>query len=181
MKNKKTRIIFIAIFISVFIGCAVITWYRASSNSFDPKIFSTISDFEFLRTYETSTEPPHDKHLDGINPVESYASMVEYNGETYSVYAYVFNSSDDAYLYFKRASGQNDEEQYGCDVYCFSSYWGSSFWAYNENCAYRVEGGAYVPFAQFMTFLNQDFPYDLLDLMEEDRKARYEAYKAVAE
>ena len=181
MKNKKALIFVVAIFILAFVGCAVITWYKGSSTSFDPKIFSAISDFEFLREYETGTAPAHDKYLDGKTPLESYVSLVEYDGKTYSVYAYVLNSADDAYLYFKNASGQHDEEQYGCDVYCISSYSGSRFWAYNENCVYRVEGGAYAPFAQFMTFLTKDFSHNLLDLMKEDRKARYEESNALTE
>ena len=136
MKNKRLVIFIIAILIVSIICLFINVCYKALSNLYDNKIFSDISDFEFLEPYETSNQLLHDKYLEDLNPSEAYVSCVEYEGKTYCIYAYIFNSSDEAYAYIKRSSGEWDAKQRSCDYFKFSRYfWGSRFWAYNENFA----------------------------------------------
>ena len=158
MKSKSITtalsIAVIIIFISL-ISFALSQFFTADDLQY--RIFNDINDILTLDTYvtkELSTES--DKYLKNIIPVEHYTNKLLYENNTYTVYAYVFNSTDDAITYFKNCTGKNTDSNQNYSM-STNILFSSSYIVLYNNCAYRIEGGNYKSFAKAVNFFCEAF------------------------
>lgn len=126
-----------------------------ASSLLQPKavIFDNLDEMHCLDDYVTGTEPIADKNIEGLEVIDQYCAVVNYNGSLYTVRAYEFKDVETAKLYFKRGTGKD------------SGAWDSNFSqasnfllhtrcvVFLKNRILYVEGGALKPFGEFKNFL----------------------------
>ena len=122
-KRKRTSILVIA---GVLLMLAVIVgffWHASRIKALPPKIFAQISECQALADLETAQEAPQDQNLAGLTPAEAYTAVCAgEDGESCTVYAYVFQNEADAAAYFKRVSGR-DVSETGVSFFGTFSFW----------------------------------------------------------
>ena len=108
-------------------------------NPISVRFFADIEKFEKLNDIVTKDIPlSEDKKLEDLKVISSYTKEIKYNGQKYKVYAYVFESTEMAASYFKKATGKKTKGKYNftCST---NHYFGSEIIAFNENCIRPVE------------------------------------------
>lgn len=161
MKSPKYSLIIksiaIIIILSIFSICLIGFF---STEDLQWRMFASIEEFQKLDQYskeEFSIEK--DKVLSGIIPESYYIKSILYDGNLYTVYAYVFSESKDALTYFNNFTGKKSESarDYSMSTnYLFSS----DYIVKNENCVYRIEGGNYKNFVKAVNYINETFEID---------------------
>lgn len=126
MKDQKRKRISILVIAGVFMMLAMIVgffWHASRVKALPPKIFAQISEFQALADLETVQKAPQDQNLAGLTPAEAYTAVCAgEDGESCTVYAYVFQNEADAAAYFKRASGR-DVSETGVSFFGTFSFW----------------------------------------------------------
>ena len=164
MKSPKYSLIIksipIIIILSIFSICLIGFF---STENLQWRMFASIEEFQKLDQYakeEFSIEK--DKVLSGIIPESYYIKSILYDGNLYTVYAYVFPESKDALTYFNNFTGKKSESarDYSMSTnYLFSS----DYIVKNENCVYRIEGGNYKNFVKAVNYINETFEIDVTE------------------
>ena len=164
MKSPKYSLIIksipIIIVLSIFSICLIGFF---STEDLQWRMFASIEEFQKLDQYskeEFSIEK--DKVLSGIIPESYYIKSILYDGNLYTVYAYVFSESKDALTYFNNFTGKKSESarDYSMSTnYLFSS----DYIVKNENCVYRIEGGNYKNFVKAVNYINETFEIDVTE------------------
>lgn len=158
--NKKILVIFIVFGILTCMFIVGLIGFISAGN-INNRVFTDISDFSAIEQYEVDEiKISDDKLPDNIQPKASYVTSIMYNGRQYSVFAYVFDDTEDASIYFKLCTGKKSDLNYNFSLstnYLFSS----KYIAYYDNCLYRIEGGSYKDFVDSVNFINQSFSIDL--------------------
>lgn len=86
-------------------------WHASRIKALPPKNFAQISECQALADLETAQEAPQDQNLAGLTPAEAYTAVCAgEDGESCTIYAYVFQNETDATTYFKRVSGRDVSE-----------------------------------------------------------------------
>lgn len=163
MKTKKIisafQVSIIILIITIFIIC-LIGFFNTEPLQF--RMFSDIDDFAKLDQYVTKEMfAEDDKNIKDLIPTESYVKEISYEGHTYSVYAYVFDESEDASSYFENATGKA-QTQSGMNYSMTTNYLFSSRYIVLYDCSvYCVEGGSYQNFVKAINFINEHFPINV--------------------
>lgn len=114
MKDQKRKRISILVIAGVLMMLAMIVgffWHASRVKALPPKIFAQISEFQALANLETAQKAPQDRNLAGLTPAEAYTAVCAgEDGESCTIYAYVFQNETDATTYFKRVSGRDVSE-----------------------------------------------------------------------
>ena len=148
----------------VFGGITLYSYFSAKGGPSVPRrIFTSLSSFESLEEYEVDTKKLFDADLEELKPEESYVAKVKYNNRVYKIYAYVFPENNDALQYFANIWDIGDTSIYPEGYYRFHTLnLGDTTWsAYYQNCAYKIEGYGAKRFCEFVTWLIEDFPIDI--------------------
>ena len=135
-------------------------WHEADENRFPSKIFDELTRLE---TEYGAADDIVDRDLGNLIPLSSWCGEIEFESESYKVFAYEFGSAEDAFEYFKNASGQENAVEQLCFFHQSTSMGRTEFIAYYDQMAYKVTGGRAVDFARFMTNFCADFPIDLVE------------------
>jgi len=164
MKSPKYSLIIksiaIIIILSIFSICLIGFF---STEDLQWRMFASIEEFQKLDQYakeEFSIEK--DKVLSGIIPESYYIKSILFDGNLYTVYAYVFSESKDALTYFNNFTGKKSESarDYSMSTnYLFSS----DYIVKNDNCVYRIEGGNYKNFVKAVNYINETFEIDVTE------------------
>jgi len=164
MKSPKYSLIIksiaIIIILSIFSICLIGFF---STEDLQWRMFASIEEFQKLDQYakeEFSIEK--DKVLSGIIPESYYIKSILFDGNLYTVYAYVFSESKDALTYFNNFTGKKSESarDYSMSTnYLFSS----DYIVKNDNCVYRIEGGNYKNFVKAVNYINENFEIDVTE------------------
>lgn len=105
MKMNKMGIICVIVFLILLLICSVVTIYNNIPNGGVKFItFNSIDDMHLLDAYIVADKIAEDNNLKNISPIQSYDSIIEYNGSEFTVHAYVFLTHDDAVTYYKDAA-----------------------------------------------------------------------------
>ena len=153
--SKRAVIVVLAIFMGVL---SLAIAYSCFTNKFVKKIFTNQTDFERLKEYEVES-------IEDETPVLkeaytwSYCKILEYNGERYEVYAYIFTSSEYAKEYYKLWSNVSDSyELEDWDFALYTSTDGNcSYMLYSDNRLFRINGKDTRSLSEFVRFFTQDF------------------------
>ena len=98
-----------------------------------------ISNFVAEKAEEQLT-PDKDSKIKNLEFAESAAYKIKFNGKTYEIYTYVFNTHEDAYKYFRNSGGANPTMYLG-DYSVSISYFIYTKLMVCKGCgAYRIEG-----------------------------------------
>ena len=126
-------------------------------------IFTSLSSFDCLEKYELNTGNLTDGDLKGLKPEDAYVAEVKYHNRVYKIYAYIFPENKDTLQYFANVEGISDTSIYPEGYYHLHTvnYGDTSWCAYYQNCAYKIEGVGYEKFCKFVTWLIEDFPIDI--------------------
>ncbi len=143
------------------IAGAFLAFRNVNENSFPRKIFAELSQLEMKYGAYRAEGAVNDRDLDKLLPLNSWCGEIEFEGESYKVFAYEFGSPEDAFEYFKNASGQKNAVEQLCFYYQGTSMGETKYAAYYDKVAYKVTGGRFDDFARFMTQLCADFPIDI--------------------
>ena len=162
MRSPKYTLIIksiaIIIILSIFPIC-LIGFFSAEDLQW--RMFASIEEFQKLDQYATEAfSIEKDKVLSGIIPESYYIKSILFDGDLYTVYAYVFSESKDALTYFNNFTGKKSESirNYSMSTnYLFSS----NYIVQNENCVYRIEGGNYKSFVKAVNYINESFKIDV--------------------
>ena len=165
MKNKKVYLI-IASMIPVLAFLSV-TVIPLMSDPVQTRFFSTIDELSHLDSYvKEELSSQDDSYLKDLRVQDSYTKLIEYNGKTYRLYAYVFEDTESARQYFERKTGVRTSTDWDMR-YSSNIYFSSMYIAYHENCLYRIEGGSYVNFVKAVNLVNDPFSITLKSLQSE--------------
>lgn len=131
--------------------------------SLNIRFFEDIESFSKLDEYVVrELELADDKYLGNLSVTSYYAKEISYNGEKYSVFAYVFSNNEASFEYFKKCTGKKTDLDWNYSS--SSNFTSSRYLAYYGNCLYRIEGGSIRAFVEAVNFINETFPigYDEL-------------------
>ena len=109
-----------------------------------------------------------DKGLNELIPKESYVAVVDYNNNKFTVCAYVFDSDEDAFEYYKASTGFTNAIKTKCFYFQRTDFFGTKYVVFHENCAMRISGKNYVSFSNFVNWLTEDFPIDIREVFYEE-------------
>lgn len=158
MKNTKKLLSFVVL---VFV-LSIIGWFIvATIHTHEPRdlqVFTDIEDFSQLDVYVTRNIPlSQDTNLESLNPVAYYTKEISYDERSYRVYAYVFDSTQEAKTYFEHCTGKmpENDRDFSSSSSLFSQ---SSYVAFSGCYLYRVEGGSYRSLEEFLDFLTDTLP-----------------------
>ena len=178
MKKKRVLIFILSIlsFVSILLTIVILSLNPVDiirnikkSNEYEDKCFTEISQFEKLDEYVTEDiDPKTDKRLKGLKYIESYTKKFEYNGKTYSLYAYVFEDEESAKKYYKRYSqggGSFSTRNYGYDSYTLMN-WFTTYSVYYDNCVFGMRGRGTSDFYDALNFVTEDFPISISELIK---------------
>lgn len=162
MRSPKYSLIIkcitIIIILSIFPIC-LIGFFSAEELQW--RMFASIEEFQKLDQYATEAfSIEKDKVLSGIIPESYYIKSILFDGDLYTVYAYVFSEPKDALTYFNNFTGKKSESarDYSMSTnYLFSS----DYIVQNGNCVYRIEGGNYKDFVKAVNYINETFEIDI--------------------
>ncbi len=167
MKKRLIGIgIIFGIFVLIFGGMTLYSYFAVESGPSVPRrIYTSLSSFDRLEKYELDTNNLFDDDLKGLQPEESYVAEVKYRNRVYRIYAYIFPENKDALQYFANVWEISDTSIYPEGYYHFHTLnLGDTSWcAYYQNCAYKIEGYGAEKFCKFVTWLIEDFPINIRD------------------
>lgn len=133
------------------------------------KGFTDISEFNVLDAYAVDSSAKEDRYLGNLQPEESYVKTVNYCGESFDVYAYVFETDDDAFAYYEQVSGVKTSIQDSCYYFLgIRNMRDIKYIFYYKNYAYLITGSDYVKTAEFINWLTADFPIDYREVFYEE-------------
>ncbi len=165
MAKKKSLYGFVPALVVVCCVLAIVGAFLAcrnvNENPFPRKIFAELSQLEIKYGAYRDEGAVNDRDLDKLRPLSSWCGEIEFESESYKVFAYEFGSAEDAFEYFKNASGQENAVEQLCFYYQGTSMGETKYAAYYDKVAYKVTGGRLDDFAHFMTHLCADFPIDI--------------------
>lgn len=139
--------------IIIFAIFMIFTEYNVTQYPLDYRIFANMGELKQINNYVVyELSDDSDKYLGDIKYEEKYAKEISYNGETFHLYAYKFNSITDAKRYCKKSNRNENQTK----SFTFS-YNKMQLVAFNEQYAYRVIGSDYKSFAEFYNFMVEDF------------------------
>ncbi len=144
--------------VGAFLACR-----NVNENPFPRKIFAELSQLEIKYGAYREEGAVNDRDLDKLRPLSSWCGEIEFESESYKVFAYEFGNADDAFQYYRKASGQKNAAQQLCFFHQSTSMGRTEFIAYYDQMAYKVTGGRAGDFARFMTDFCADFPIDLVE------------------
>lgn len=153
MKKNIVTIFLILIIVVIIAAGFVIPEIIMGKPTFE--YFENISDWDFLD--ELIVETIEDKHIGSIEFTEGFGIKVKYDDKYFEVFAYVFKDVQAAQTYYLSAAGGDslgnsiEEEAYSAGDIYFSN----KLAAYKANCAYRISGGGYPAFGNFIDFVNE--------------------------
>lgn len=116
LKNPRVIIVIVAVvlicgiliadLINFVISCKILDEYTQMN------IFEDISELDVLKTTEAELT---DEYIDGLSVLRSFVHEVEYDSETFEIYAYEFETVEDAKKYMELARGfsEQDDKEYG--------------------------------------------------------------------
>lgn len=124
-------------------------------------VFSDIEQFEKLDPYVTGEAL--DLRVGSLPVKESYCKTVSYQGETFNVFAYVFEDTASAQFYAQRCIGNTWSQPWAYALFSrvFSP---TKYVAFYHEQLYYVEGGSYQTLSSFVNWLSSDFPTDVKKL-----------------
>ena len=106
------RWLFIILFFALLLGGGMLV--TSLTNNYDyqnkTRMFNTVEDLSFLDDKVVDTV--QDKHIAKLSPAASKTVKVEYEGKTYSIFAYEFQSQEDSFAYGQAVSGNNYQKAY---------------------------------------------------------------------
>jgi len=175
---KKALILIVALAILIITPIAVLCVSMGIFGKPEPDplpstpktMFASLSSFDVLEKYETGTKGITDADLFMLEPADSYVAEVEYNDHLYYIYAYVFDSDEQAKQYFALAKADASTDAYPkgqCYTHT-SNFAESTYCAYYENRALKIEGVGYNAFCEFVSWLIGDFPIDLIEVNKDE-------------
>ncbi len=155
-------LIVISVIVSIAFGISFIDMVL-SSPLFVPiemKIFGDFSELNILDEYAIQELDDECGDLQS-NVLESYCRKIEYDGKTYSLYAYTFQNNDDGLKYFNEKTEQNiKNRKHGF----FRKGWmniSNKYIAFSENRALYIEGTDGKKFDKFLAFMFETFSDDI--------------------
>ena len=113
---RKTRRILrwtlILVFLVLLLGGTTLVTKFTNNYDYQHKthIFNTVDDLDFLDDAIVGTIK--DKRIAKLAPAASKTVNVEFEGDKYSLYAYEFQSKEDAFAYGKAVSGNNYQKAF---------------------------------------------------------------------
>ena len=110
MFNKKGGIIAVAIFLVLLI-ISIISMFTEVTKIKNHAMFNDINECYSLEGY-TIIENPKDKYVDGLDYEESFVATVKNKDCKFKIFAYEFNTSDDAWNYYAKDSKKKREYGY---------------------------------------------------------------------
>lgn len=162
MKIKRILIIIVIVLtISIVVLFPIVSLF---TKTFDHKYFTSIEEFHFLQDYLVENSSlDDDEYLGTKIVVDSFTEKINYEGNTYNVYAYVFADSESSIAYFNQYTGKNSKTDWNFSM-SSNYYFNSKYIAYHENCLYRIEGGNYLAFVDAVNLITSNFSvtYDSL-------------------
>ncbi len=170
--TRKHRIIFAMVMIALLIAIAFTTLLIDNHYAYDLQnkgyIFNNITDLDFLDEHITKNHM-EDKELLTIQPNNRKCAQLEYNDETYTIYAYVFESKEDAWEYAKRISNNHYQllyEEFGQTNFRYRKtrnilgiYVNRKTMLVSENKVLLMEGtGNSKKYSEFIGFVMENLP-----------------------
>ena len=107
MKNRKTvcySLAIAALIIAVICSVCCAPMKVKQITSLEDKIFADISELDCLDDYIVEDLPDDERVVSGLNVIEKKCVDVNYNGNIFKVYAYVFSSLEEAKTFHSRIS-----------------------------------------------------------------------------
>lgn len=105
--QKKTRIIITIAMVALLFGACVVAMIVDINNAYDIKnnsnIFETINDLDFL----DANDPVGIEDKNEIENLNEKLVKVTYENTDFNIYAYEFDSKEQAWIYAKKISGNN--------------------------------------------------------------------------
>ena len=95
MRKVLKPIIIIAVAVSALISICVILHYSGSGTPVF-KIFGSLDELSCFDSYDTSEIPDRSDLVEGLTIKDKRCFEVDFNGTAYSIYAYVFETPEDA-------------------------------------------------------------------------------------
>lgn len=95
MRKVLKPIIIIAVAVSALIAICVILHYSGSGTPVF-KIFGSLDELSCFDSYDTSEIPDRSDLVEGLTIKDKRCFEVDFNGTAYSIYAYVFETPEDA-------------------------------------------------------------------------------------
>ena len=141
--------------IVLFVGWFLVSIVITTSNTMNYKGFADLYEFNKIESYVVEEiDSTTDKRLNALDYVDSYCRKISYDGKEYRLYAYVFETEQDAanYCDLQILSSKHYNYKYGGNV-----LFDNTCKVYSNNCAYVIEGGNHIDFVQFYSFLTSDF------------------------
>lgn len=162
---KKSRIVIIIVLslvlILVIMAGLLTVFVSSVQGSGGLGIFSNIDELvQVLGQCDTKDVFHTDKNLQGLVVQESCCKIVNYDNASYTVYAYVFESDDDAIEYFCRESGLSPGSLIGNYSSALNGDMISRtrYVAFMDNTAIYISGGGQKRFLTFTKFLFEAMP-----------------------
>jgi hypothetical protein len=111
LKNPRVIIVIVAVvlicgiliadLINFVISCKILDEYTQMN------IFEDISELDVLKTTEAELT---DEYIDGLSVLRSFVHEVEYDSESFEIYAYEFETVEDAKKYMELTRGVSEEK-----------------------------------------------------------------------
>ena len=171
MKNNykvKGFVIALSIVVVIIVAAIIVVFVKVDQHPINKRMFSDISAFSKLDEIAEMVDISNDKGLNDLTPKESYMALVNYNNHKFMVRAYIFNSDEDAFEYYKTATGNVNSIKTKCLYFQRSDLFGTEYFAFHENCAMSISGKNYVSLSTFVNWLTEDFPVDIGEVFYEE-------------
>ncbi len=114
MQRLKKPYVIVAIVVIVLLCGFVIAGFTDLANSSGKlkeytqmNIFEDISELDVLKTTEAELA---DEYINGLSVLRSFVHEVEYNSDTFEIYAYEFETVEDAKKYMELTRGVSEEK-----------------------------------------------------------------------
>ncbi|MBR3988568.1 MAG: hypothetical protein IKK10_04615 [Clostridia bacterium] len=155
MSKKLKVFIIVSVCVLLLAGLFTASFLSINTDKIEYRGFTDISEFNKVDSYAVEEiDPSMDSQLNNMKYSDNYCKTIIYNNNTYKIFAYVFESEQNAadYCDLKVIANTNYNYKYSGNI-----FFHNTLRVYSGKCAYIIEGNNHSDFAEFYKFLSSEF------------------------
>ena len=168
-KSRKSLTIILIAAIALVILIVAVTLIDFFTHLVHSRMYTNLDQFSKLDEYVVEDLPierlAETKALSG-----RYCKLVRWEEHEYTVYAYLFEKAEDAEdYYYARISKGKKPQSTTAGFKCWSNYFFTTHCvAWYGTGVYAISGGGYHNTSAFLNWLTEDFPVELLPIIQNE-------------
>ncbi len=166
MKKAKHILIPMATIVAVFIVLGILL-AEVMKMPISNRMFTTIEELAKLELYVVGDAAPISAEPNDAEVEAHYCKVVEFDGEKYSVYAYIFTEERTARNFFFEITGKETNRDWNFSM-SSNFLFRTRYIIYNGRNLFMVKGGSQWETTAFINWLNATFSEDFTTVDSEN-------------